>query len=59
VLRAACGEVDQETVAWWTDIQNLPPEEQGKLLNLQRQRRRRRGGRRRSGRQNEMNDVVV
>ena len=60
VLRASCGEVDRETVDWWTDIQNLPPEEQNKMLNLQRsQGRRRRGGRRRGGRQHEMNDVVV
>jgi poly(A) polymerase len=59
VLRASCGEVDQETVDWWTEIQNLPPEEQSKLLNLKRQGRRRRGGRRRGGRQHEMNDVVV
>jgi poly(A) polymerase len=59
VLRATCGEVDQETVAWWTDIQNLPPEEQGKVLSSKRPGRRRRGGRRRGGRQQEMNDVVV
>ena len=59
VLRASCGEVDQETVNWWTELQNLPPEEQSKTLNLQRQGRRRRGGRRRSQRHNEMNDVVV
>jgi poly(A) polymerase len=60
VLRGACGEVDQATVDWWTELQTLPPEEQGKLLNVsRRQGRRRRGGRRRSGRNNEMNDVVV
>jgi poly(A) polymerase len=59
VLRASCGEVDQETVTWWTDIQNLPREEQSKLLNLQHRGRRRRGGRRRSGRDHEINDVVV
>jgi poly(A) polymerase len=60
VLRASCGEVDQETVDWWTDIQNLPPEEQSKLLSTSRGKgRRRRGGRRRGGRQHEMNDVVV
>jgi poly(A) polymerase len=60
VLRASCGEVDQETVAWWTDIQNLPAEEQSKLLSVQRSKgRRRRGGRRRGGRQIEMNDIVV
>lgn len=59
VLRASCGEVDQETVDWWTEIQSLPPEEQSKKLSLQRQGRRRRGGRRRGGRQHEINDVVV
>jgi poly(A) polymerase len=59
VLRASCGEVDRETVTWWTDIQALPRDEQSKLLNLQHGRRRRRGGRRRSARHHEMNDVVV
>ncbi len=59
VLRASCGEVDRETVDWWTEVQNLPADEQGKLLNVKRQGRRRRGGRRRSGRQHELNDVVV
>jgi len=59
VLRASSGEVDQETVAWWTEIQNMPREEQSKLLNMQPRGRRRRGGRRRSARDNEINDVVV
>ena len=60
VLRASCGEVDNDTVAWWTEIQSLPPEEQSKMLNLKRrQGRRRRGGRRRAGRHHEINDVVV
>jgi len=60
VLRASCGEVDQETVTWWTDIQALAPEEQSKLLNVrQGPARRRRGGRRRGARNPEMNDVVV
>jgi poly(A) polymerase len=60
VLRASCGEVDQATVDWWTDVQSMPPEEQSKLLNANRRPgRRRRGGRRRGGRQHEMNDVVV
>jgi poly(A) polymerase len=59
-LRASCGEVEQATVDWWTDLQSKPPEEQSKLLNANRRPgRRRRGGRRRGGRQNEMNDVVV
>jgi poly(A) polymerase len=60
VLRASCGEVEQATVDWWTDLQSKPPEEQSKLLNANRRPgRRRRGGRRRGGRQHEMNDVVV
>jgi poly(A) polymerase len=59
VLRGSCGEVPQETVAWWTEIQNLPPEEQNKQLVSKRPGRRRRGGRRRGGRNHEMNDVVV
>jgi poly(A) polymerase len=59
VLRGSCGEVPQETVAWWTEIQNLPPEEQTKQLDSKRPGRRRRGGRRRGGRNHEMNDVVV
>ncbi len=47
LLRARCGEVDQETVDWWTEIQQLPPEEQQKLIGLKRrQGRRRRRGRR-------------
>jgi len=58
LLRATAGEVDQETVAWWTDIQNLPPEEQGKMTGGKpRSGRRRRGGRRR-GAQSEITDVV-
>jgi poly(A) polymerase len=60
VLRGSCGEVEQGTVDWWTDLQNLPPEEQSKRLSLSRGTgRRRRGGRRRGGRHHEMNDVVV
>jgi poly(A) polymerase len=60
VLRASCGEVDDETVAWWTEIQSLPAEEQGKMLHLKRrQGRRRRGGRRRGGRPPEIDGVVV
>jgi DNA-binding NtrC family response regulator len=42
-----------------TEIQNMPREEQNKLLNMQPRGRRRRGGRRRSARDNEINDVVV
>jgi poly(A) polymerase len=61
VLRGSCGEVEQATVDWWTELQTMPPEEQAKVLNAGNRRsgRRRRGGRRRGGRNNEMNDVVV
>ena len=47
VLRASCGEVDQQTVDWWTNLQSMPPEEQSKMLNVGR----RQGGRRRLSRQ--------
>lgn len=61
VLRASCGEVEQATVDWWTELQSLPPEEQSKMLNVGGRQggRRRRGGRRRAGRHHEINDVVV
>jgi len=58
-LRASCGDVDQATLDWWTELTSLPPDEQSKRLNLNRARRRRRGGRRRGGRATEINDVVV
>jgi poly(A) polymerase len=58
LLRARCGEVDRETVDWWTEIQQLPPEEQQKLIGLKRrQGRRRRRGRRSAG-QGELTDAV-
>jgi poly(A) polymerase len=58
LLRATVGEVDQETVSWWTELQALPPEEQGKKLESKRRSgRRRRGGRRRSARA-EIGEVV-
>jgi poly(A) polymerase len=47
LLRARCGEVDQETANWWTEIQQLPLEEQTKVIGMKkRQGRRRRRGRR-------------
>jgi poly(A) polymerase len=49
VLRARCGEVDQETVDWWTEIQQLPPDEQQKAIGLKRRQGRRRGRRGRRG----------
>ena len=46
LLRARCGEVPQELVDWWTEIQQMAPAEQQKLIgNKGRQGRRRRGGR--------------
>ena len=58
LLRARCGEVDQATADWWTEIQALPPEEQQKQLGLKRRGRRRRGGRgRRRAAQPELADV--
>jgi poly(A) polymerase len=58
MLRARCGEVDQETADWWTEIQLLPPAEQQKLIGgTRRQGRRRRRGRR-AGAQGEMTDAV-
>jgi poly(A) polymerase len=58
LLRGTCGEVDDETIAWWTDIQTMPEEERGKALEgPRRKKRRRRGGRRRRAR-DEIGDVV-
>src|SRR5687767_6653356 len=36
VLRGSCGEVEKATVDWWTNLQNLPPEEQSKMLTSSR-----------------------
>jgi poly(A) polymerase len=58
LLRARCGEVDQETVDWWTEIQQLPPEEQQKLIGLKRRQGRRRRRGRRGAAQGEMTDAV-
>ena len=57
VLRSRCGEVDQATADWWTEIQELPPEDQQKAFGMKRrQGRRRRGGRR--GPQGPINDAA-
>jgi poly(A) polymerase len=57
LLRAACGEVDRETVDWWTEVQALSPADQQRMLGLKRrQGRRRRGGRRAA--QDELTDAV-
>ena len=57
VLRARCGEIDQATADWWTEIQQLPPAEQHEAIGLRRRKgRRRRGGRRRHSSQ--VNDVA-
>jgi poly(A) polymerase len=59
LLRARCGEVDRETVDWWTEIQQRPPEEQQKLIGLKGRQGRRRGRRGRRGTaQGEMTDAV-
>ncbi|HEX5047237.1 MAG TPA: polynucleotide adenylyltransferase PcnB [Gammaproteobacteria bacterium] len=58
LLRARCGEVGQESVDWWTEIQQLPPAEQQKLMGLKRQGRRRRGGRGRRSQNNAITDAA-
>src|SRR5690606_5635327 len=61
-LRAEYGEVDRETVQWWTDLQTMPPEERAKALSMDRKKGRsgrRRRGRRHRGSANEMTDVVT
>ena len=42
LLRAACGEVDQELADWWTNVQTLTPGEQRKAFSLQSKRSNRR-----------------
>ena len=42
VVRAQCGDADPELARWWTDVQTLPPEEQGEAFTVKRRRRRRR-----------------
>jgi poly(A) polymerase len=58
LLRARCGEVDQETVDWWTEIQQLPPDEQQKLIGLKRRQGRRRRRGRRGAEQSEITDAA-
>jgi poly(A) polymerase len=58
VLRSRFGEVDEETVRWWTDVQTLPPEERTNALGTKKKSRRRRGGRRRGAAKDEIPDVV-
>jgi poly(A) polymerase len=58
LLRARCGEVGQELVDWWTEIQQLPPVEQQKLIGNRRPGRRRRGGRGRRSAHNEVSDIA-
>ena len=38
LIRAACGEVDQELADWWTNVQTLTPVEQRKAFSLQSKR---------------------
>ena len=44
LLRAACGEVDQELADWWTNVQTLAPEQQRKAFSLQGKRSHRHRG---------------
>jgi len=48
VLRARCGEEDPELAEWWTDVQELSPNEQRQAFSVKRHRRPRQ--RRSSGR---------
>ncbi len=51
VLRADCGEVDEEIAQWWTEVQGHPETEQRQAFGgARRKSSRRRGGRRRGGR---------
>jgi poly(A) polymerase len=60
VLRGSCGEVDEETIAWWTNVQEQSPEERAQSVSsTQRQGRRRRGGRRRRARRDGSSDATV
>ena len=59
MLRARCGEVEREAADWWTEIQQLPPEEQQKVIgSKRRQGRRRRRGRGRRAEHGSMNDAA-
>ena len=46
VLRGQCGEVDSETVAWWTEIQGKDEADQREVFDVAKRRRRRRPRRR-------------
>ena len=51
LLRARCGEVEQELADWWTEVQGLDPDAQREAFGAARSKvKRRRGGRRRGGR---------
>jgi poly(A) polymerase len=57
LLRSRCGEVEQATADWWTEIQTLSPDDQQKAFGVRkRQGRRRRGGRR--GPQGQVSDFA-
>ena len=54
VLRADCGDADPELARWWTEVQELSPEEQRSAFAIERRRssrRRRSASRRNSGEQ--------
>ncbi len=42
LLRAQCGEVDQELADWWTEVQTLSAVDQRKAFEIKRRRQRRR-----------------
>ena len=42
LLRARCGEVDQELADWWTEVQTLSAADQRKAFTINQRRRRRR-----------------
>jgi poly(A) polymerase len=42
LLRARCGEVDQELADWWTEVQTMSAADQRKAFAIKRHRQRRR-----------------
>ena len=45
LLRGAAGEVEQDICDWWTEYQQLQPEQRARVEPVKRPRKRRRGGR--------------
>ena len=50
LLRARCGEASTELAEWWTNAQELPPEEQREALDPAKKKKRRRRSKSRRGR---------